>query len=271
MLTVFSIFDPLFAFGIYSNPRSQNTFNGEPNRAGGGDPYAGLGGYADYPAHLQATTMGSGGAGGGGAGKQRNSPSVSGSVRGGSVLPGSTAGAESLKTGAGGTKKKSGGAGGAGKKTAAAAASAAAAAQESKSGQGGSSSTPGSGSAGGTGGGGRKKTSTAKNAGSTSVQSGGTGQDAYAHDHYGQRGSAGTNTTGGGPGGRHAHAHPQAVGDVPGEMDVDGELDGDDTGDVDGEADTRLYCYCQKTSFGEMIGCDDDACAYEWVSHFASG
>jgi hypothetical protein len=50
------------------------------------------------------------------------------------------------------------------------------------------------------------------------------------------------------------------------------ELDHEAEGEVDGEApmeeeaDTALYCYCQKTSFGEMIGCDSDHCEYEWVS-----
>ncbi len=31
-------------------------------------------------------------------------------------------------------------------------------------------------------------------------------------------------------------------------------------------ANEPLYCYCQRVSFGEMIGCDDDYCKYEWVS-----
>lgn len=32
----------------------------------------------------------------------------------------------------------------------------------------------------------------------------------------------------------------------------------------DGGADTRLYCTCQQPSYGEMVGCDNDACPYEW-------
>lgn len=30
------------------------------------------------------------------------------------------------------------------------------------------------------------------------------------------------------------------------------------------DADNRLYCFCQRVSFGEMIGCDNDDCKYEW-------
>lgn len=29
--------------------------------------------------------------------------------------------------------------------------------------------------------------------------------------------------------------------------------------------DDALYCLCQRVSFGEMVGCDNDACTYEWV------
>lgn len=30
------------------------------------------------------------------------------------------------------------------------------------------------------------------------------------------------------------------------------------------DADNRLYCFCQSVSYGEMIGCDNDDCRYEW-------
>jgi hypothetical protein len=45
-------------------------------------------------------------------------------------------------------------------------------------------------------------------------------------------------------------------------MDADGEAD------ADGEPDDRLYCICQQKSYGEMIGCDNDECPYEWVRLF---
>lgn len=34
----------------------------------------------------------------------------------------------------------------------------------------------------------------------------------------------------------------------------------------EGEADDTLYCFCQQKSYGEMIGCDNGECEYEWVS-----
>ncbi|KAF5383990.1 hypothetical protein D9757_006958 [Collybiopsis confluens] len=35
--------------------------------------------------------------------------------------------------------------------------------------------------------------------------------------------------------------------------------------DEDEDADDKLYCFCQKPSAGDMIGCDnEDACPYEW-------
>ena len=34
---------------------------------------------------------------------------------------------------------------------------------------------------------------------------------------------------------------------------------------ADGEQDV-LYCTCRQVSYGEMIGCDDDDCEFEWVS-----
>ncbi|KAF8638926.1 hypothetical protein AX17_001838 [Amanita inopinata Kibby_2008] len=35
--------------------------------------------------------------------------------------------------------------------------------------------------------------------------------------------------------------------------------------DVDAEEDDKIYCFCQKKSFGDMIACDNEgACPYEW-------
>lgn len=36
-------------------------------------------------------------------------------------------------------------------------------------------------------------------------------------------------------------------------------------GDHEDERDENLYCFCQRGSFGEMIGCDSDECKFEWV------
>lgn len=37
--------------------------------------------------------------------------------------------------------------------------------------------------------------------------------------------------------------------------------------EVVGEVDTNLYCFCQRMSFGEMVGCDNPKCKYQWF-HF---
>ncbi|EIN10983.1 hypothetical protein PUNSTDRAFT_119808 [Punctularia strigosozonata HHB-11173 SS5] len=50
------------------------------------------------------------------------------------------------------------------------------------------------------------------------------------------------------------------------EEDAEGEAD-DGADDAEGEQDEEdknLYCFCQKQSYGEMIGCDSDTCHYQW-------
>lgn len=39
----------------------------------------------------------------------------------------------------------------------------------------------------------------------------------------------------------------------------------------DGEEDNTLYCFCQRSSFGEMIGCDNDNCDYQWFHYGCVG
>ncbi|ODO09957.1 hypothetical protein I350_02180 [Cryptococcus amylolentus CBS 6273] len=51
--------------------------------------------------------------------------------------------------------------------------------------------------------------------------------------------------------------------DADGEPD-DADVDMNDAGDGEGETDETLYCICQQKSYGEMIGCDNDKCVYEW-------
>jgi inhibitor of growth protein 3 len=41
---------------------------------------------------------------------------------------------------------------------------------------------------------------------------------------------------------------------------------GEDLGGFEPEADEPIYCLCRAHGYGEMIGCDDEACEYEWVS-----
>lgn len=45
-----------------------------------------------------------------------------------------------------------------------------------------------------------------------------------------------------------------------GEDDAEGDLEAA----AGEEKDDRVYCHCQRVSFGEMIGCDSDDCIYEW-------
>ncbi|KIM36444.1 hypothetical protein M413DRAFT_13950 [Hebeloma cylindrosporum] len=48
------------------------------------------------------------------------------------------------------------------------------------------------------------------------------------------------------------------------EQDADAEGDEDVEGDDGEDDDSRLYCFCHKQSFGDMIGCDNEDCPYQW-------
>lgn len=52
----------------------------------------------------------------------------------------------------------------------------------------------------------------------------------------------------------HSHLGPRAPSGASGE-----------------DADNNLYCFCQRISFGEMIGCDNDDCKYEWFHWLCVG
>ncbi len=51
----------------------------------------------------------------------------------------------------------------------------------------------------------------------------------------------------------------------PSQVDERGESESGD-GEDDPNGDDKLYCVCQQKSYGEMIGCDNDNCRFEWVS-----
>ncbi|WVF68957.1 hypothetical protein IAT40_003731 [Kwoniella sp. CBS 6097] len=78
-----------------------------------------------------------------------------------------------------------------------------------------------------------------------------------AHGHGGHRTKA-----------RHSSATIADL-DLDLDLDADGEVD-DAEGEADvpegqeGEADDTIYCICQQKSYGEMIGCDNEKCEYEW-------
>ena len=37
--------------------------------------------------------------------------------------------------------------------------------------------------------------------------------------------------------------------------------------DISNENDRKLYCFCKRTSFGNMITCDCSTCSYEWFHY----
>jgi len=47
--------------------------------------------------------------------------------------------------------------------------------------------------------------------------------------------------------------------------DAEGEDDYEENGEEAGDPeDQRIYCFCQKLSYGEMIACDNHDCPYQW-------
>lgn len=47
-------------------------------------------------------------------------------------------------------------------------------------------------------------------------------------------------------------------------------LDGTGEGEED-DGDDTIYCICQKVSFGDMVGCDNDNCPYQWFHYKCVG
>ncbi|KXT01242.1 hypothetical protein AC578_3802 [Pseudocercospora eumusae] len=48
---------------------------------------------------------------------------------------------------------------------------------------------------------------------------------------------------------------------------ADGAADGGD----ENEDDETLYCFCKKVSYGDMVGCDNDNCPYQWFHYKCVG
>lgn len=64
-------------------------------------------------------------------------------------------------------------------------------------------------------------------------------------------------------------SHPLAVQNLnvpttstPVDQQMENNPGGGDEGEVE---DERKYCFCDRVSYGEMIGCDDSNCEREWV------
>ncbi|KAF9075440.1 hypothetical protein BDP27DRAFT_1315029 [Rhodocollybia butyracea] len=60
--------------------------------------------------------------------------------------------------------------------------------------------------------------------------------------------------------------HPPVDEDIEmADEDAEGDEDLGDADDGDDAEDDKLYCFCQKSSYGDMIACDnEDGCPYEW-------
>ena len=54
---------------------------------------------------------------------------------------------------------------------------------------------------------------------------------------------------------------------TPVDQQADSTTGGGDEGEVE---DERKYCFCDRVSYGEMIGCDDPNCEREWVCSFSN-
>ncbi|KAF9057826.1 hypothetical protein BJ165DRAFT_1423769 [Panaeolus papilionaceus] len=52
---------------------------------------------------------------------------------------------------------------------------------------------------------------------------------------------------------------PQQEDELDQDADGDEDLEGEDA-----EEDLTLYCFCHKQSYGDMIGCDNPECPYQW-------
>ncbi|KAF9559677.1 hypothetical protein CPC08DRAFT_690862 [Agrocybe pediades] len=48
------------------------------------------------------------------------------------------------------------------------------------------------------------------------------------------------------------------------EEDLDADAEGEEDIEEDAEEDLTLYCFCHKQSYGDMIGCDNPDCPYQW-------
>ena len=55
------------------------------------------------------------------------------------------------------------------------------------------------------------------------------------------------------------------------DVDADGEVEmAEQEAEAEADGDETLYCMCQQKSYGEMIGCDNNDCQFEWVSLVSS-
>lgn len=62
----------------------------------------------------------------------------------------------------------------------------------------------------------------------------------------------------------HTYSDPNAQDHESGLGTASDSDPGEDDYGYDDPGDDRTYCYCDKVSYGSMIGCDNDTCKREW-------
>ncbi|KAF5323722.1 hypothetical protein D9619_012955 [Psilocybe cf. subviscida] len=62
---------------------------------------------------------------------------------------------------------------------------------------------------------------------------------------------------------RQVHSRTVVEEELSEDMNLDEDGEGEEEGEEEAEDETP-YCFCRKSSYGEMIACDNVACQYEW-------
>lgn len=78
--------------------------------------------------------------------------------------------------------------------------------------------------------------------------------------------SSGPNASGSAPTDENTNSTDVKMHDANSDVDDDSDAASNDVDDEDEieQEDTRQYCFCHKVSYGEMVGCENQDCPYEW-------
>jgi inhibitor of growth protein 3 len=79
-----------------------------------------------------------------------------------------------------------------------------------------------------------------------------------------RRGGGGTNTVTNTVTGARTSSTIKSAAASDDEADVDVDMADAEEVEEEEQEDDRKYCFCQRVSFGEMVGCENDKCPYEW-------
>jgi inhibitor of growth protein 3 len=79
-----------------------------------------------------------------------------------------------------------------------------------------------------------------------------------------RRGGGGTNTVTNTVTGARTSSTIKSAAASDDEADVDIDMADAEEVEEEEQEDDRKYCFCQRVSFGEMVGCENDKCPYEW-------